>query len=453
MYIIKKIDDNDAIGKILRLGLSLYPYKWRKLNKTFTEFSQLLIANEKRSYEAMLDYQFNKTKQLVTNAYHHSTFYQQLYRSKDFNPNDLKNFNDIGKIPIIKKNDIRKHYHHLILNTYKGKILQSVTSGTSGSPLNILRDKYTANREWASICYQWLRAGYKPTDGRIEFRGVLPKNELFRHIRHEKVLRINILKLNEQNIEKIVQAISLSKYSFLHGYPSAIYIFSKLLQAKYAEKPSTINIKGILLASEIIYDWQIALIEQIFSPAKVIAHYGQAEKVALGAWNEDRAYHFIPSYSLVEFGKQNQIIGTSFVNENIPLIRYQLNDIAQEHQNTPQSNKTLYPIIKNIAGRLEDITYSNDGTPIPPAIVTFPFKNLKHIKSCRIIQKDYTNFVIEYQQISNTYTEHLKIELKELEDKFKQIYGKQSTIQFVEKKEFEGIKNGKFRWIINSMEK
>lgn len=451
MGLLSKIDDNDIIGKVLRTSLALYPYKLRKLKEPFTSFTKTLIENEKKSFEEIQNYQFQEFKTLVTNAYNHSKFYKDFYDQKGFEPSELKVISDITKVPIISKVDIRDNYSDLVLDTYKGKILKSVTSGTTGSALTILRDEETAIREWASICYQWYRIGYTDTDGRIELRGVLNKGEITRKIAFDKVMRINILEMNEYNIEEIMKAINASKYKFLHGYPSAIVKFFKIVKAKYQEFPSSLKLKGIMIASEVLYDWQIDFIEA-FCPKsiKIIAHYGQAEKVALGAWSRDKKYHFIPSYSLVEFNNEKQIIGTSFICKNIPLIRYQMKDRMEDIELEPIGEKCLYPVVGKIVGRLEDITYNNKNEEVPPAIVTFAFKKLEAIKACRLIQNKLFEFDLEYE-VANSDKKNLKEELNFIETRLKFIYGEKSNVNFIKMDSFEDLKNGKFRWIINKM--
>jgi len=451
MNILKKLDDNDLIGKSLRIALSFYPYKYRKLKKPFAEFTNLLLENERKSFKEMQHYQFDRFRSIVKNANNHSIFYKKHFRENNFSISDLKNISDIDKVPILRKQDIKDCYKDLILDTYKGKIYSSVTSGTTGSPLTILRDKETSTKEWASICYQWMRIGYKPKDGRIELRGLLNKGEIVRNINYDKVLRVNIIEMSSLNIEFIYMQIVKSENKFLHGYPSAIVKFFKTLIRKGMSLPP--NIEGVFLASEILYDWQIDFIKE-FCPTKVkiIAHYGQAEKIALGAWNEDEKYHFIPTYSLVEKGKNNSIIGTSFINDNIPLIRYQMNDVVEDFVQRPENNnKSLFPIVGQIKGRLEDVTYTNDELEVPPAIVTFPFKNLITIKACRIIQLSFISFRIEYQTFNIMDERILDKELKHLKESFVFIYGNKSKIEFIKKDNFTDLKNGKFRWIINKM--
>jgi phenylacetate-coenzyme A ligase PaaK-like adenylate-forming protein len=197
---------------------------------------------------------------------------------------------------MLTKDEVRNFGKEMIVKSYKGKIYSDHTSGTTGKTLQIFRDKKTSSREWAAICYQWERVGYTPYDGRVEFRGFITSNDDYMFLPNQRILRINLIKLSSQNIRAVIKKINKTGYKFFHGYPSGIYKFTKIL----VENNLQIEPEAVLFASEILYDWQIEVVEKAFPRCKLIAHYGQTEKVALGAWTDERTYHFIPTYGIVE---------------------------------------------------------------------------------------------------------------------------------------------------------
>ncbi len=430
------------LEKFLRFGRSLIPFRIRKLNKEFRSFSSLLKENETKSYEEIRKYQFMMLKKQVDIAYYHTDFYKKKYDDFGFHPKDLKNLSDLQEIPILTKDELRKNSKFMVVNNYKGKIYYGYSSGTTGKPLKFALNKRIDSREWASGCYQWERVGYKPTDGRVEFRGFIEKDVDFIYFPDHRVLRINIIKMSERNIDSIVKKIKRKRYLFYHGYPSALFKFAKILEKKHIQ----LNPKGILLASEVLYDWQMETIDKVFPNSKKIIHYGQAEKIALGAWDNNRKYYFIPSYGLVETDEiNNEIIATGFINDIMPIIRHTMTDTVQGFQEKPlSSGKTLFPIIDTIHGRIEDYTYNLKNEMIPPAVVTFPFKKLKFIKACQIIQ----NSISELELIIETdERESAIIEANNIVNDLKKIYGEEALfkIHFVD--EIPVDPSGKFRWI------
>lgn len=444
MSLLKKIENDDFVGRSLRNILALVPYNKWKLGRTFFQFYALLVENEKLSLEETQKYQLKELQRVVNQAYHNTSFYKKKYDEAEFHPSQIKNIEDINLIPILTRDEVKNNGKNMVDKTFSGKLYKSVTSGTTAKPLSIYRNKETAQKEWAAICYQWLRIGYQPGDGRIEFRGILDKSTTFIHLKHERVLRVNIIEMAEDNVDSILEAIRTSTYNYIHGYPGSIYKFFKLVKEKYGQFPNDINIKAFLLASENIFDWQIDFMREMIPAAQVICHYGQAEKVALGAWNNDENYHFIPSYSITEVN-DNTIVGTSFISDLMPLIRYEVNDVMQLKSLTPIGKRALFPVVSSISGRMEDVTYTTEGKSVPPALVTFPFKNLKLIESCKIIQNTSTNFDVIIQ--SSASEKEMQKEIGELDEKMKIIYGQNATFNFSITPKIPLTKNGKFKWV------
>ncbi len=444
MSLLNKFEDDNFVGRSLRNLLSWYPYEKWKLGNAFFQFYALLFKHEKLSIEEARNYQLKELQRVVNQAYNNTVFYKKKYNTAGFHPSQLKHLTDLKLIPILTRDEVRDNGKNMVDRTFKGKLYKSVTSGTTAKPLTIYRDKETAQKEYAAICYQWARIGYQPGDGRVEFRGILDKSTTFIHLKHERVLRINIIEMAIDNVDLIIDAIRKSGYHYIHGYPGSIYKFFKLIKEKHGVFPEDIKINAFLLASENIFDWQIDLMREMIPAVKVICHYGQAEKVALGAWDNDENYHFIPSYSLTEIN-ENKIIGTSFISDVMPLIRYEVNDTMELKSTEPIGAKSLFPVVESISGRMEDITYTTEGKSVPPALVTFPFKNLKLVESCKIIQNTKTAFDVVVQSSSDEIK--LQGEINELEEKLKVIYGESATFNFSITTKIPLTKNGKFKWV------
>lgn len=439
------IKNNKYLENIVRRLYSFIPYDRRNLDQHFHEFTKVLKENEKKSLDEVKEYQYRKLRELVNIAYYYTEFYKEKYDKASFHPNDLKNLDDISKIPLLTKDEVRHHSEKMVDKRFDVKSLyKSYTSGTTGKALELYQDKKTGSREWASICYQWERVGYKVGDGRIELRGFIQDNRDYIYLPDERILRINIIKMSHRNINKIMKKIKQVNFKFIHGYPSAVFKFAKIIE----ENKINYNPEAIMMASEILYDWQIQVIDRVFYCKKII-HYGQAEKVALGAWTSERNYSFIPSYGILEYDKNSkELIATGFLNEVMPLIRYQLTDTVESFSdNLIEKTNILYPVIDDVGGREEDYTYDDKNNLIPPAVVTFPFKQLKFINAAKIIQNDINDFELVLESNYNKDNIKLQQEVSELVLDFKKLYGNKASFKINVTDEIPLGANGKFRWI------
>jgi phenylacetate-CoA ligase len=382
-----------------------------------------------------------------------SKFYQD--RIPDHNFNKIQSLQDFSKlVPTTTREEIRLNYDDFIGNNWnKNGVTLSTTSGTTGTALQFYQDRKDNAREWAAICHQWKRVGYVPgVSKRAEFRGLTESDSLVNIYPHLNMLRCSILSLKKEHVLFYAEKIRDNRIDFFHGYPSAIYLLSKEILKHKIDFPQP---NAVLLASEMVYDWQLEKIRESFPKSKIFSHYGCAERVVLAGWCENsQEYHVLPQYSLVEFDKiTTEVIGTNLFNNINGFVRYKLSDTVLSPQYTPCSNcnRSYYPRFNEISGRIEDYLYSPENGWIPPAIVTYPLKDLKIIREIQFRQIKLDEISILYTKFSES-NESVENELNYLRSKLPEIFGKSTVYKFKEVTNFKKNSVGKFKWIINETE-
>ena len=134
------------------------------------------ILGELRSHDGftlaqLREYQQERLLDIIRYAYSHCAYYQASFKKAGVVPGDIKSINDLPKLPILTKKDIRENYDAIF--SQKGRTLghKEYTSGTTGTPLMVFRDMYSIHFENAAISriYQW--AGYRKNDRIAYIRG------------------------------------------------------------------------------------------------------------------------------------------------------------------------------------------------------------------------------------------------------------------------------------------
>lgn len=439
--IIKK---NKSVDKLARKFVGLLPQSWWRLRGEFTRFFELLGELERQPYEQVRAYQLQQLKKLVNSAYENSDFYRKKFDRAGFNPSDLQSLEDLTKIPILTKEEIRANAASMIANGKSPeKLLKAKTSGTTGHSLSVYIDEDVIAREWASITYQWSRIGYQPGEGRIELRGLVPDGKDFMVVPELNVLRINVITISEANLDRILERMRQSGFRFLQGYPSALVKFAKLMK----NRNDLPNLKGIFMGSEMIYDWQVDLVASVFK-CPIMAHYGQAEGVALAGWKGDRKYRFIPAYGIVERDLTNNgLIATSLINDVTPLIRYRLTDGVEDFAERNTGTETLFPVVEKIKGRMEDETFDDQGRRIPCAVVAFPFQELRVIDKVKLIQYSIGNVDLLVNSKRSPDDAGLNKEIERLIGLLKSLYGEKTIFTIRHVDDIPEDANGKYRWV------
>lgn len=434
----------------LKKIIAQVPYHLR-LGKSFWQWYSFYFESEKWDIDSLNIYQLNllrnnlyKTKQL-------HPYYQKILDKVDISQISINQFKEL--FPPLSRDQFRQ------INTdYKPNIkkrLQRITtSGTTGNPLQFYHLKEDWAREWASICYQWFRVGYRPEKSkRAEFRGFNNNNRLVSYYPHLNYIRCSILHLKKEHVVFYATEIKKNNIEFIHGYPSAIALLAYTIINENIKFPT---LKGILLASEQVYEWQLSVIKIAFPNVEIFAHYGCAERTILGAWCEyDQVYHPLPQYSLIELDKQNnEILGTNLYNYINPFLRYRMTDtVNKESLSYEICNKCNRPYLPRftIDGRKEDYLFSFDYGWIPPALITYPLKNLHLINEVQFIQSEEKEIIIKYKRINESNTNELSKELENIKFNLIKIIGTSTKIKFLQVDDFKRSPSGKFKWIVSEI--
>jgi phenylacetate-CoA ligase len=267
-----------------------------------------------------------------------------------------------------------------VLSHYKSFISEQInladydigtTGGTSGKPMQLIAPKKRYPVELASMHTIWGRAGY-----RFDMRGVIRNH----HLDDGEVFRVNPLtrevvfdgfRLNSDYFGAVYKTIRRFGIRFIHCYPSTAYEFAVFMHREGLE---TSFLSAFLSGSENIFDHQVDLIQKRMN-IRFYNWYGHSEKLILAGYCESsNLYHVEPAYGYFELidenghvvrkpGRIGEMVGTSFYNPGMPLIRYRTGDYAEfVGPECPLCGRRV-PVLCNITGRWSgDRIYNSDGS-------------------------------------------------------------------------------------------
>ncbi len=174
--------------------------------------------------------------------------------------------------------------------------------------------------------------------------------------------------LTEENVPAYIQAITEFQPEFIIGFVSSVYLLARYLSEH--PRDSFPSLRAVCLASENVYPEQRRLLESVFQ-CRVFSHYGQSEMVLLGMECEDsHDLHFYPQYGYLEIldaenepiccpGESGELVGTSFHNRVMPLIRYRTQDIGTLGDPGCVCGR-VGPMVRSVEGRLQEFIVTSD---------------------------------------------------------------------------------------------
>ncbi|MGD0451258.1 MAG: hypothetical protein ABSA79_09435 [Candidatus Bathyarchaeia archaeon] len=397
------------LQKVISVFLAPIP-RSMMLGSGFQAFLRELNRTQWYKPYELRKHQESRLRSLIRHAYENVPYYNRLFKQRSITPDDVKTIEDLKKIPVLTKNDLRDHFKELIaVNAEVYRYGKSRTSGSTGKPVTFYLDQQNREMEYAA---KWRQRGWANVDlnSRIasfrafrgmrgtDFQGGKPR---WNYNALSKELEFNIFGLNRANLGKQVQKLREFNPNLIEGYPSVIELLAKhVLEHGYND----ICPIAVQTSSESLLTRR-ETIEKAFG-CKVFDRYGQSEYVVSVDECPAGSYHVAESGILevikdgeqVSDGEIGEIIGTGLCNYSMPLIRYRTTDICQHSAEFCSCGRGM-PLIKSLEGRTSDIILSPDGRSVTGVSFEHYWKHVispqtPHLDYVHVIQKaDYSLIV------------------------------------------------------------
>jgi phenylacetate-CoA ligase len=381
--------------------------------------------------QKLSDLQLKLLKRLVRHCYSTVPYYQQLMDKKGIKVEDINNLEDIKLFPILTKKEVLQAGKDLVSTKYPQWLRRTAhTGGTTGTPLQILRDLFSIGNEHAFVRRQFDWAGIGLSDRCAYLTGRLiakpdAKNACpYAYDPFMKELILSTYHLSQRTAKEYAKVIKARGAVAIIGYPSAVYLLARTCIDAGIE----LKLRAALTSSETLTDSMRDTISKAFS-CSVFDFYGSAERVCYIHTCERGRYHIISEYGLTELiaadvsdCRRCKLISTGFWNRAMPLIRYDLGDMVIKSDDSCPCGRA-FPVIKCISGRQGDVIRTPSGKELGAAILTHLLYGTEQIIESQIIQDALDHIWIEYvpgekfslkdlRVFEHLITKHLPTELK-----------------------------------------
>jgi phenylacetate-CoA ligase len=398
--------------------------------------------------------QNERLRAIVKHAYDNVPFYHRKFEEAGIKPDDIKTVEDLNKIPLTTKLEIQsKSFQEIIaMNVNPKNLVKNTTSGSTGIPLTTFSDRRVEDFYEAV----WLRAMFE--DGLrlgdkmavIADPRLFPKKKsLFQRLGFERRKYISIF----DSAERQMALLRKFKPDVVRGYASSLFI----LATEFGEALRELKTRLIFNGAEPLDASSRKIISSAFG-GELFDFYA-CNEFGLLAW-ECKAHdlrHLNADTTLVEFlddegeavspGKRGRVVCTGLFNYVMPLIRYELGDVAVPVDDECSCGITL-PSIKRVEGRTDDFLVATDGRIISPTVFfPYPFENVDWIRQFRVIQESRKKLVIQVA-VKETLADQ-DIVVKNAESKIRRLFGEDMEVKFEFVDEIPRDPSGKLRKVIS----
>ncbi len=419
----------------------------------------------KESYSWPLDqireWQWQKLQGVVRHAYANVPYYRETWGKLDFHPEDLKTMADFEKLPVTEKQALRDDPWKFVVDRYRedrSAVFTGHTSGTTGKPLMMIKDKNTYQRTWAFQERQRWYWGLDRDRPRVSLhnRPVVPVEKktppFWQYNGADKQWMFSNVHLEEANLKHYLDKMVEIDPEEVLGFASALDVL-----AEYAIRTGydKLRPKVIVTFAEQVYDFQRDHLSQAFG-CPVADQYGSAEVVVWAGQCPSGTYHVNHEIGYFETlvddqpvrGQVGEVVGTGFINEVQVLVRYRIGDLATLSTGAGDCAcgwQTDH--LESLSGRMDDVLYAPDGRPVgrldPIA------RGLPGVRECQIVQDDRAHLTVNLVAQDEPLDEAIRVVTERLHS----FFGSEMRIDCSWVEEIPRTAAGKFRYQLNTWKK
>lgn len=372
----------------------------------------------------------------------------------DFTPSEAADAL-VDRFPIITKDDLLVHPEMFYPDNARERAWTIVgrTSGTSGTPLGLFRSLDSVIWENAFLRRHWYWSGFRPGMRRATLRGdmVAPVEQqrppFWFYNRYIKQLIISSRHLRGTLTGHIADKLEEFSPYLLQAYPSMAYELAMFLRSQ----DRFLRVPYIMTGSEMLYPFQRDLIEERLR-GRILDFYGLAERTVFAGECEYGSLHLNTDYSWVEIvddrGRPTTgagyLVGTTFYNHSMPLIRYRVDDQTAWKRVACPCGRT-YPVVERIEGRVGDSIYGSDGRRISSAALTLPLRQVSHIRCAQVAQVGKDTWEIRVVPLDGFRDAHRQ----QLIHNFRKYVDPDVQLKLVEMRDIPRTPAGKYKWVVN----
>jgi phenylacetate-CoA ligase len=355
-----------------------------------------LLDSERWSATEIEAYQNEKLRKLIRHAYENVPYYRECWRSLKLSPADIQSREDLPKLPVLTKEDVRQNFDRLVSQkANRHELVFRHTSGTTGKALHFYVTKAAIAFQWAVWWRHRLRFGVGPGTWHANFTGkrVVPLGQdmppFWRWNSPMRQALLTMHHLTPDKISTVVEFLNAHHFEFYSGYPSIIHMLA--MHASAAGLRLLSPPRAVFTGAENMLDFQRRDIHK-FTGAILSDQYGCSEGCGNASRCAEFVYHEDFEFGIIEGGElagsksADSILCTGFANKDFPFIRYEVGDTA-EWQDAGKSCACgrNSKVLLRIHGRKDDYVITPEGAHIMR--FDYIFKDVMNVKEVQIVQE------------------------------------------------------------------
>lgn len=363
-------------------------------------------------------YQDKQLRRLVRHAGKHVPYYRALFAEIGLDPATFRGRQDLHRIPTLDKQTVRTRKEELTAdNSEKYGTNNVSTSGTTGTPLQLILSDAAETNFLASLirCFHW--SGYRPLKKTLSLQSYYLEDQDLQFKRLYNVLRFDSCRLSRESATRAVATINRMNPRFFMGFP-----FDYVMLTTFASDAGLeINSPDSLLCyGETLSDEKRRLLETRLK-CRVFDFYSHHESVVMAAECEHGTMHLLDDFACHEIvdergegvglGGDGELVGTGYYNDAMPLIRYRTGDsVVLDRNQVPCPCGRHLRTVKKIIGKQADYLKTPDGRVLG-AVMSHAIDEARGVVMSQCVQESIDRITVRVV-VDDTYDDESEVALE-----------------------------------------
>ena len=405
--------------------------------------------------------QWEGVRAILAEAGTNTRYYAELFRTAGLAPAEVDGPSALRRLPPLTKEIIRERFDDLRSSALPDdEVLEASTGGSTGVAMRFLRDRRCVRLRRAQEAYfdRWLdyRLGdkvalfvsvshYVNTTDRFKAR--------VRNATLERMLSFDPHENDERYLAEFAEKFRRFDPSLVKCFPNSLAVFADYLRQSGTRVPP---VRSIACAGENLYRGQRELFREVFG-GEVFEKYGtrDAGVIACECPAHDGLHLFTEGAyveviredgSPAEAGESGRVLVTDLFNRAMPLIRYEIGDMAVVGRRSGCSCGSTLPMLERILGRDRDIVIDSNGRPRVGYLFVEVVKDLDLEAQFQIVQPDRERLIVRVADPRPS-----DAVLEQVREKFQEIVGPRVTLEFDFVDAITRDPSGKYRYVVSEL--